>query len=78
MVGFQIIVNDALNGALEQWRCLLALSISLTGFLARTDVLKPLDYFRGSSVQIWNDTEKISMSQHRTIFEDNCLQIIDD
>ena len=52
MVGFQIIVNDALNGALEQWRCLLALSISLTGFLARTDVLKPLDSFQASSGKI--------------------------
>ena len=52
MVVFQIIANDALNGAFEQWRCLLAQSISLTGFLARKDVLKPLDSFRGSSVKI--------------------------
>ena len=46
-----IIVNDALNGAFEQWRCLLAQSISLTGFLARKDVLKLVDIFRGPSVK---------------------------
>ena len=52
MVVFQIIVNDALNGAFEQWRRLLAQSISLTGFLARKDALKLVDSFRGSSVKI--------------------------
>ena len=52
MVVFQIIVNDALNGALEQWRCLLAQSVSLTGLPARKDVLTLLDSFRGSSVKI--------------------------
>ena len=52
MVVFQIIVNDALNGAFEQWRRLLAQSISLTGFLARKDKLKLVDSFRGSSVKI--------------------------
>ena len=39
-------------GAFEQGWCLLAQSISLTGFLARNDVLKLLDSFRGSSVKI--------------------------
>ena len=78
MVVFQIIVNGALNGAFEQWRCLLAVSISLTGFLARTDVLKPLDSVSGITCYNWNDTEKISMSQHKSIFEKNHLHIIDD
>ena len=52
MVVFQIIANDALNGAFEPWRRLLAQSILLTGFLARRDALNLVDSFRGSSVKI--------------------------
>ena len=61
-LSLQIIVNDALNGAFEQWRCLLAQSISLTGFLARKDVLKLLDSFRGSPVKHWKGRLNISMA----------------
>ena len=71
-----IIVNDALNGAFEQWWCLLAQSISLTGFLARKDVQTTLDSFRGSSVKLgtiqrrlaWplrkDDTHKLRSGSH--------------
>ena len=38
--------------AFEQWWCLLAQSILLTGFLARKDVLKLVGSFRESSVRL--------------------------
>ena len=63
MVVFQIIVNDALNGAFEQWRRLLAQSISLTGFLARKDALKLVDSFRGSSVKIGTIQRRLAPAQ---------------
>jgi len=60
MVVFQIIVNDALSGAFEQRRRLLAQSISLTGFLARKDALKRVDSFWGSSVKIGTIQRRIA------------------
>ena len=65
MVVFQIIVNDALNGAFEQWRRLLAQSISLTGFLARKDKLKLVDSFRGSSVKLGTIQRRLAWPPRR-------------